>query len=54
MRKKAENLGIRTTTRRITLLKKYAEQVEKSQTQVIEDFIDSLAVEVKEKENEEN
>lgn len=41
-RKKKENLGIRTTTRRMEILKAYAEQVEKSQTQLLEDFIDSL------------
>lgn len=50
-RKKQENLGIRTTTRRMELLRKYAEMVEKSQTQVLEDFIDSLEEKVKEKED---
>lgn len=50
MRKKVEQLGIRTTKRRLEILKAYTEKVEKNQTQVIEDFIDSLEVEVKGKE----
>ena len=41
-RKKQKSIGIRTTNRRAEILKAYLEMTEKTQTQVIEDFIDSL------------
>lgn len=48
-RKKDKNLSIRTTTRRAEIIMSYAKQSEKTQTQVLEDFIDSLEVKIKEK-----
>ncbi|MDD4376296.1 MAG: hypothetical protein PHR25_05885 [Clostridia bacterium] len=53
MTTKNEKISIRTTKRRQALLKDYAKKVEKNQTQVLEDFIDSLESKLK-KENEEN
>ena len=42
MAKKDERICIRTTERRMNILKAYTEQKEKGITQVLEGFIDSL------------
>lgn len=47
MTKKNVRISIRTTERRMKILKVYTEQKEKGITQVIEDFIDSLESELK-------
>lgn len=47
MAKKDKKVSIRTTERRLKILKAYTEQKEKGITQVLEDFIDSLESELK-------
>lgn len=41
--KKTYNLGVRLSERRMSILKKYSDETEKSMTQLVCDWIDSLA-----------